>query len=424
MPQLCYIGLGSNLGDSLQNLNAAAQALAAHPAASALKPSPVFVTPALLPDNAPPGWNVPYRNAVLALNWSDTPQALLQALKQIETRLGRQPAPRWAPRLIDLDIILFGNETLHAPELQIPHPGLLQRSFVLDPLLHLAPNHRLPNGQTILTQARLLPTHAPLWCAIFNLTPDSFSDGGALLAPAALQQKRALHDAATVPLLDLGAESTRPGAALLTPEEEWARLAPALEAMQTYDAGRIFRPYLSIDTWRAATARRALAYGANIINDVSGLADPAMLPLLAETACDYILMHSLSIPADRATTIAPEQNPVNVILDWAKQKLDMLNDAGIDLGRVIFDPGIGFGKTALQSLTLLQNIAAFRALPVRLLVGHSRKSFMAHWSNRKPAERDWESIGVSLRMAVKGVDILRVHEAPAHMQAWQAFQQT
>ena len=416
----CFIGLGSNQGDRRANLEAAAKALAHCPSVTGLTAAPVFMTPALLPQDAPDSWNVPYLNSVLGFAWSGTPQALLTVLKDIEGALGRVAAARWAPRMIDLDILLFGNDRVEMPTLQIPHYGLYERSFALDPLLHCAPNLALPNGQSVLNAARRLPSHAPLWMGILNLTPDSFSDGGALATTE--QQTRRLddYDQAGVQILDIGAESTRPGALPLTTGEEWQRLEPMLAHIKQRYRGQYFRPRLSIDTYRATTAEKALAHGADIINDVSGLADPAMLTVLKGSTCDYVLMHSLSIPADRAQVLEAGRDPIKLVRDWALEKLALLDRHGIALSRVMFDPGIGFGKTPQQSLTLLQRYQELQDLPVRLLIGHSRKSFMQLWTAASAAQRDDASIGVSLELCRRGVDVLRVHTPERHIAAWLA----
>lgn len=420
----CFIGLGSNQGKCCDNLEAAAQALSALPGVSGLRCSPVFITPALLPPNAPPAWNIPYHNAALVLDWPGTTRELLTALKQIERKIGRTSAPVWSPRPIDLDILLCEDTAIAEPDLQVPHVGLRQRSFVLDPLLHLAPGLQLPDSTPILAAARSLPSHAPVWMGILNLTPDSFSDGGALDTTEQLQQRLDAYDAVGVQILDLGAESTRPGALPLTAEQEWQRLEPVLRRLRQRYAGRHFSPLISVDTYRAVTAEKALNHGAHIINDVSGLADAAMLAVLRRhPTAEYILMHSVSVPADKTQTLGEDIDPVAHLLAWAKAKLAELDQQGIAAARVIFDPGIGFGKTAQQSLTLVQNISTLcAALPCRVLVGASRKSFIGLWSQQPAAARDDDSIGLSLRLAGSGVDMLRVHAAERHMQAWQAFQ--
>ena len=133
-------------------------------------------------------------------------------------------------------------------------------------------------------------------------------------------------------------------------------------------------------------------------------------------------MHSLSIPADRNVTLSEDCDVVEIVKTWAERKIVELTDIGIDPARIIFDPGIGFGKTSQQSLALIQGAEAFLTLPVRILIGHSRKSFINSWGERMAKDRDWESVGISLRMSMLGINILRVHEPQFHIRAHRAFQ--
>ena len=415
---ICTIGLGSNLGDRREFLERAAKRLR-EISGHTIKTSPVYTTPAMLPnrENIPDDFRNPYLNAVVEISWRGTPEELLNELKKIESELGRKPSERWGPRCIDLDLLLFGDRSVNEPHLIVPHIGLYQRSFVLDPLKDLNPAY--------LQNARKLNRHSPLWMGILNLTPDSFSDSITL---AALDLKIQEYLDAGVQIFDFGGESTRPGATEVALDEEWARLEPGLEQMSARGADQEFWPAVSVDTRRAKIASRAIARGANWINDVSGLADPEMLAVLNDSDVNYVLMHSLSVPANPQLTISKSVDPVDEIKKWAQEKLDELERAGINYKRIIFDPGIGFGKTPTQSAMILKRIDEFMDLPVRILVGHSRKGFLRNFTipsgPQAAADRDPESIGVSLRLAERGVDILRVHSPSAHIRAFQAFQES
>ncbi|PWU16396.1 MAG: hypothetical protein C5B49_10540 [Bdellovibrio sp.] len=410
----CYISLGSNLGDRLQNLRTAARKL------PILRVSPLFHVPALLPPDAPPDWNIPFYNAVVEIRWSDSPEDLLAFLQKIEIEMGRLRSKRWAPRLIDLDLILFGDQIIEEPHLLVPHPEMSRRSFVLDPLSHLSPSLLPPMmNQTVLDRARRQPGHQPLWMGILNLTPDSFSDGGELAETSIWQARLSEMEETGVHIFDLGGESTRPGAQAVALTEEWRRIEPVLLALK--DRDRLFSPWISVDTRSAATARRALEHGADMINDVSGLADPQMVEVLQESSCQYVLMHSMTIPPQADATLPANENPVSYLMAWALQKLDELTRLGIHLDRILFDPGIGFGKTAAQSIEIIQHIKAFQELPVRLLVGHSRKSFIKSLVDNCSKDRDWESQGISLRLGDAGVDVIRVHRPVIHMKAFEAY---
>jgi 2-amino-4-hydroxy-6-hydroxymethyldihydropteridine diphosphokinase/dihydropteroate synthase len=416
-----YLGLGSNLGERRANL-AAALARLANAGTSVLRVSPVVESPAMLPADAPTDWNRPFLNVVAECRTDETPHALLDRLKSIERDLGREQGARWAPRPIDLDILLYGTEQVATDRLRVPHPGITERAFVLTPLAALEPGLTIPGrgSKTVLDWCREPKRHIALWMGIVNVTPDSFSDGGRFTDwPSVDAQVDALI-AAGAAYVDIGAESTRPGAALLGADAEWARLEPVLRPLLDKHAGGALRPRFSIDTYHPETARRALELGVDAVNDVSGLASPAMLELAAGSRRDWIAMHNLGLPADRSRTLPVDADPVAAVERWLERRLGEWRRAGLDLGRVIFDPGIGFGKTPLQSLQLLREIGRFARYGVRVLVGHSRKSFM-HELAADRAERDLFTIGASLHLCAQSVEILRVHDVAAHAAAYRGW---
>jgi len=417
-----YLGLGSNLGDRRDHLARALALLGAH-GIGLVRASPVVESPAMLPDDAPADWNQPFLNLVAHCRTDLRPIAVLDGLKTIEHELGRVDRGRWAPRPIDLDLLLYGREVIANERLRVPHPGLVERAFVLTPLAALEPRLTIPGQgtRTVLEHARAGRHHLPLWMGIVNLTPDSFSDGGELADDAAVDEHVESLVAGGAELIDLGAESTRPGATPLTADEEWARLEPALGRLVDRYRDRVLRPRLSVDTYHAATARRALALGADVINDVSGLTSDAMIEVAATSRADFVAMHNLGVPADRALTLPADQDPTAAVERWLYERLAAWQRAGLDLARIVFDPGIGFGKNALQSLRLLRNIERLQRFGLRLLVGHSRKSFMHHVTAASRAERDLFTIGVSLQLCERGVDILRVHDVAAHTAAYRGW---
>ena len=408
------LGLGSNLGDRRAHLEDALRRVQALLPARPLRVSPVYETPALLPPGAPSEWDRAYLNIAAEGEGAMAPAELLAALKSVESAMGRDARDRWAPRPIDIDIVRWEGVAVATEALTIPHPSWDERAFVLDPLKDLDPSPEL------LARARRHPRHAPVWMAILNVTPDSFSDGGRFRAPADLEA----HLDAIEPcagMVDVGAESTRPGARMLSWEEEWARLEPVLARLRARAAGRMLAPRVSVDTRHAESARRALAAGATIVNDVSGAGEPALLDAVATAGADYVLMHSLTIPADPKRTLARDADVMAELLAWFEGKLAALAAAGIPPARTILDPGIGFGKTSVQSEAILRNLDALAAFPCRILVGHSRKSFLRAISPVPAAERDLESIGVSLRLPGRGADILRVHDPVAHHRAYMGW---
>lgn len=377
----------------------------------------------MLPDDAPVEWNRPFLNLVAHCRTELSPTEVLDGLKEIERELGRVESGRWAPRPIDIDLLLYGTEVVATDRLRVPHSGLASRAFVLAPLAALEPRLTLPGlgPRTVLEHARAGRHHLPLWMGIVNLTPDSFSDGGELADDASAELRAVQLHADGAELIDLGAESTRPGAIPLSPDEEWARLEPVLGRLVDRYRGAPLRPRLSIDTYHPATARRALALGADIVNDVGGLTSPAMVELAATSGAELVAMHNLGVPADKSRVLPADEDPTTLVTQWLEQRLGEWERAGIDLSRVVFDPGIGFGKNALQSLRLLRNIERFQTYGLRILVGHSRKSFMHQVTAATREQRDLFTIGAALKLCEAGVDILRVHNVSAHVAAYRGF---
>ncbi len=244
---------------------------------------------------------------------------------------------------------------------------------------------------------------------IVNVTPDSFSDGGRYQEPeAALDHALQLvEDGAD--LLDIGGESSRPGAEPVPADAELERVAPVLRALRP----RVDVP-LSIDTTKAGVARAALDLGVDIVNDISGLRfDDAMLPLLVESDCGIVLMHMQGEP--RSMQDAPSYDDViHDVRAWLHDRLHTLLGAGVDEERVVLDPGIGFGKRYADNVTLLRNLQALRASRRPLLVGASRKRFLGWLLDEPEAEQRLEGdLAVAAFCRAAGVEVLRVHDVRA-----------
>jgi 2-amino-4-hydroxy-6-hydroxymethyldihydropteridine diphosphokinase/dihydropteroate synthase len=409
----CYLGLGSNLGNRKENLYNAINRIRALSECHSIRVSPVYETPALLPEKAPNDWNRPFLNLALEMECSESPEKFLATVQMIEKAFGRDDHPKWSPRTIDIDILLWGDLKIATDKLQIPHPRLHERAFVLDPLKDLKPD--------FLSEAKSHPQHAPIWMGIMNITPDSFSDGGSWRITSDFHERLDKWDAHSVGIIDVGGESTRPRATPVNAREEWRRISPILSELQDRYDRRILKPLISVDTRHVSVAKQAINLGANIINDVSGLIDPDMIALLKDSDVHYVLMHSLSVPVNLDQLLPDGCDPVMELLTWFQRKTAFLESSGIARERIIIDPGIGFGKTSLQSIEILRNLEKFKALDYRLLVGHSRKSFLCPLNPIPAEERDHESIGVSLNLTKKGADILRVHNPVSHIRSFQAW---
>jgi dihydropteroate synthase len=245
---------------------------------------------------------------------------------------------------------------------------------------------------------------------VLNLTPDSFSDGGRFLDPAAALRRARRMAAEGADLIDLGAQSTRPGAREVGAAEELRRLLPTLGAIRS-ELGGAGRPLLSIDTFHAAVAEAALAAGADWINDVSGgRRDPAMLPLLAAAGCPFVLMHSRG-DSRSMDQLARYGDVVAEVREELLEATGAALGAGIAPERIVWDPGLGFAKTTLHNLALLRGLATLRAEGFPVLVGPSRKRFIGAVLNEpRAAARLWGTAAVCAQAIAAGADILRVHD--------------
>ena len=417
-----YLGLGSNLGDRREHLSRAIDELEADGTIVA-RVSPVVESPALLPDSAPSEWNLPYLNLVLECTVRCTPERLRARIDEIQRTFGRHGTSRWSPRPIDIDILLWGRERIETERLTIPHRDLTRRSFVLAPLAALAPRLTVPGRgeRTVLEWSMGLDEHIPLWMGIVNVTPDSFSDGGRFIDRTRIEPHVAAMVEAGVHILDVGGESTRPGATPVDPATEWSRVGPVLERLIERSAGRRLRPLLSLDTRHPEVAEKGLALGVDMINDVGGLASPAMVALARDSGRDWVAMHHVTVPADPEATLPVDRHPYDGVEQWLRRRMEAWDAQGLDLGRIIFDPGIGFGKNRLQSLRLLRRAGEFRRHGLRVLVGHSRKSFMRSFAGKDDVDDDLTTLGASLHLCGQGVDIIRVHNVPLHATAWRGW---
>nr|WP_247658566.1 dihydropteroate synthase [Aquabacter sp. L1I39] len=241
---------------------------------------------------------------------------------------------------------------------------------------------------------------------ILNITPDSFSDGGKNAAPDdALANARRLA-AEGADILDVGGESTRPGHTPVPADEEWARVAPVLAALTAESALPV-----SIDTWKAEVARKAVAAGAVIINDVWGFSrDPDMAAVVAETGAAAIVMHNRE-------SVDPAVDVIADMLGFFARALERAEKAGVPRDRIVLDPGIGFGKTFEQNLSAIARLGELRVLGLPLLLGTSRKSLIGKVIDTIPAERVPGTIASNVIGIMEGVEIIRVHDVAEHVQA-------
>jgi len=250
---------------------------------------------------------------------------------------------------------------------------------------------------------------------VVNITPDSFSDGGRFFAPeTAVSHARQLAEEGA-DIVDIGGESSRPGAAPLSDQQELDRVLPVLE--------RIGDLCVSVDTRRPAVMKAALAAGASMINDIQALADPYALEAVAGTGCAVCLMHMKGQPA----TMQREPHYEDVVAEvkaFLREAVRKARFAGIGADRIVIDPGFGFGKTVRHNLQILRKLREFRSLEVPILAGLSRKSTIGHLTGRPVHERLAGSLAAALLALEGGARILRVHdvkETKDVIAVWQAY---
>lgn len=427
-----YIAIGANIdspfGSPQQSLEHLETVLKGH-GVHVLKSSRLFRNPAWPNPNDPE-----FLNGCLEVETTLSPQDLLETLLKIEQQFGRERAQKNAPRSLDLDIIDYKSEVIDNDHLQLPHSRLHERGFVLLPLFDIAPNWQHLEGAKISELIEKLSPEtidqtipmihknhafksAPILMGIVNTTPDSFHDGGQHndIDKAVEHARRLIDEGAQI--IDIGGESTRPGAKPVSIEEEIKRTAPviAILAAETEHKGI----QISIDTRNAKTMEAAIDAGADMINDVSALThDPRALEVVTQFGGHVCLMHMQGSPETMQDE--PQYNDaVTEVMEYLKHRIDTCLKVGISIDKITVDPGIGFGKTLDQNLQILNNLDHFHDLGVPVLLGTSRKSFIEKICANTPSEQRLPgSLTSNLIGLDKDIQIFRVHDVAETKQAF------
>ncbi|CAG8528057.1 12958_t:CDS:2 [Ambispora leptoticha] len=430
------IALGTNLGNTFDNINQALGALEIKCNCKILDTSFLYETPPMYVTDQPR-----FLNAMCKIMTDLDPETLLQKLKTIETEMGRfdNPTIRNGPRIIDLDIIFYDDMAYSSPILEIPHPRITEREFVLRPLCDIAKGFEHP--KLLRTCGRLLnqllnsPDYASqaneinkvmfirksqwIWksktfiMGVLNVTPDSFSDGGLYntVDKAVAHAEKLIADGADI--IDIGGMSTRPDSDDITVEEELSRVLPVIRAIR--EKGITDIP-ISIDTYRATVAEKAIECGADFINDVSGgTLDPEMYSVMAKADVPVCLQHMRGTPKIMSTLT----NYDDIITDISRELGERVNSAlkaGVKRWNIIIDPGIGFAKNYEQNFQILRKLSdiisensPLRGFPC--LVGPSRKKFIGQTIQQAEAQnRVWGTAAACTASIAGGADILRVHD--------------
>ncbi|KAI8058135.1 Dihydropteroate synthase-like protein [Syncephalis plumigaleata] len=443
---IVYLAMGSNLGHRLKAIQDALSLVVSYGDAQIMDTSFLYETKPMYVEDQPM-----FLNATCKIRTSLSPKDLLTVLKRIEAELGRDfNTIRNGPRVIDLDILFYDNITLDTPDLVIPHPRLAEREFVLRPLCDIAPHREHPTlyrtneqllgqlmhsedtGQPIAPTAMMaIPLgQETLWLrgqrtcimGILNVTPDSFSDGGQYnTTEAAVEHAIAMHKSGA-DIIDMGGMSTRPGSDEIPVETELARILPVIEALHAQKFTE--RCSISVDTYRAEVAERAILAGAHIINDVSGgELDPNMYATAAKLGVPICLMHMRGTPAtmESMTDYDPDRWMEQMIEELAERVKNAMS-AGIYRWNIIIDPGLGFAKTFMHNFGLLRRLPELTTpgsylarFPV--LVGPSRKAFIGRVSGEVDAQKRTWGTAAACTAAIAGkADIIRVHDVDEMQQ--------
>jgi len=424
--RIAVLGLGSNI-DPLNNLRKALQELRRQSSLKVLKISKIYESEALLTSQAPREWNKPYLNAavLVELNYNN-PYELLKVTQSIEEKLKRNKIDKWSPRTIDIDILFIENEKINLPDFQVPHPELENRPFALLPLLEVYPQYKPTQALWFNEATRPLNTKKsssavwPKLVGILNVTADSFSQDGLYQNDLAqIDQKKLeaqinlmLADGAEV--IDIGAESTRPGAISMASVHELERLTQTLEVIQSIKSSQNFE--ISIDSRKAQVMQKIVQkFNIEYMNDVEGFRDPLMLELAKDFSGKLICMHSFSVPPVKDEII---HGDVFIYLkSWWLSKLEEFQEIRIPEDKIIFDVGIGFGKSAAQSFEILENMQRFSDISNEIYIGHSRKSFLASITDAVASERDQATAQVTAKINQAYCQYLRVHNIQINKKA-------
>lgn len=393
--ELVYLAFGSNLGNRMKHFRDAINELSVFFKIKQI--SHIIETEALLLEGSPSSWNIPYLNMVISGTTNYSANELLIKIKEIEKKLGRdQNAPRWSPRIIDIDILAYYDQQILEEKLTIPHKEIKNRDFVQYLLTEL--EYKIPDEIKIDINSYTALNHFvlyPKFVGIVNVTPDSFSDGGQFFQPnlAEKQIRQLITDGATI--VDIGAQSTRPGYTEISSQEEISRLNEVLERCSDIDC-------ISIDTYSNEVLEYALKKYPNI-----KYANIQKLEKLNEETIKLIANNNLKI-------IIMLQE---VDYHWFEKAIRNLEKQGIQKSNIIIDPGIGFGKNKLQNVEIIKNLHDLKRFGCEIMLAHSRKSFISLFSNTDAKNRDIETVAVSSFATDTGmIDYLRVHDIKKHMK--------
>lgn len=306
------------------------------------------------------------------------------------------------------DVILMGSEKvfrraiagLHGQPFSLKQIAVEMKAAI-DRFQHGFDSPDLPDGPVLRLYQSMAERTAIM--GILNVTPDSFSDGGlhASVDAAVEHGRHMIVEGADI--VDIGGESSRPGAEPVSAEDEMARILPVIERLAS-------ETLISVDTYKPEVVRAALDAGAHIVNDITGLADPAMIDLVAERRCPAVMMHMKGTPQTMQQE-AVYEDLISDVMACFRERIGQAVEAGVQRELLIIDPGIGFAKTAEHNLEIIHSLADFRSLGLPILIGTSRKRFIGMLLGELPADQRMEGTAATVALSIaNGANIVRVHD--------------
>jgi dihydropteroate synthase len=273
------------------------------------------------------------------------------------------------------------------------------------------------NSMKLLARGKEINLSRTLIMAILNVTPDSFSDGGKFMEKSAALARALDLKGLGADIIDIGGESTRPGARTVTSQEEISRIIPVIQSLKRSGS----MPFISIDTYKSTTARAALEAGADIINDISGgTFDPDIIKVVSEFGAGFVITHINGTPKDMQNDpVYSSRGAAYDIAGYFRKRLDAAAAGGIPSENIILDPGIGFGKTLADNFDIINNIQLFKVYNRPVLIGTSRKSMIGEVTGASPEDRIFGTAAMVALAVEKGADIIRVHDVREMKQAAQ-----
>ena len=406
-----YLGLGSNIGNNELNLKKAIKKLAEN-GIKLIKSSSLYVTKAQYYENQDD-----FLNQVIEVKTKLSPFELLDTIEKIMSEMKRKRLIKYGPRIIDIDILFYKNIEINKKILTIPHKLMFERDFILKPLYELNKKINIKN-KPIKHWINLLKLYSKQIkiMGVLNVTSNSFSDGGKFdNLETGIKQFKKLSKYSDI--IDIGAESSRPGSLAISEKEELNKVIPLIKKIRKLNKEIL----ISIDTKKSNVAKQALTAGADIINDITGMKNKQLRKVASDFNCPTIIMHMKGIPQTMQKNLKTNLDIIKEINDFFKNQIKICVADGIKKENIFIDPGIGFGKTFKDNITIIKNLDKFNIHNSQILIGLSKKSFFQKITNTLVSQRQEETLTANLISIQNGAKLIRVHDVKSHYKMLKVY---